>query len=159
MKFNTFVEIKKEFGFKLKISVPLLAVLLFLSIQQCFSQVDADNLTIEYRTISRGLYQKVTLDQTFIGYVRKSNVSTTDTLKMDGERWKRIVSLTKNIKLKELPYLKAPSEMRKHDGAAHAKLKIIVLGKVYESSSFDHGNPPETIRKLVGLITNIRGFD
>ena len=71
----------------------------------------------------------------------------------------RIVYLTDHLKLKDRPYIKASSEMLKYERAAHAKLKIIFMGKVYESSSFDHGDPPVAIRVLVGFITNIRAFD
>ena len=42
--------------------------------------------------------------------------------------------------------------LHEYDGAAHAKLKVFVNDKEYESSSFDHGNPPIEIKSLVEYI-------
>ncbi|MEZ2414975.1 hypothetical protein ACA086_08410 [Muriicola sp. E247] len=136
-----------------------IAIGMMLLVNFLFSQSNTKGIVIEYRTITKGSYQLLKLKNDMIVFTRKSGDKTIDTLRMDGKKWKRITDLIQTLKLKELPYLEAPAEKQKHDGAVHAKLKIIFMGKVYESSSFDHGDPPVAIRVLVGFITNIRAFD
>ena len=54
--------------------------------------------------------------------------------------------------LEDLNDYKAPTEKRFHDGAAIGKLKITYQGKTYESTEFDHGNPPVEIEKFVDKL-------
>lgn len=127
-------------------------IIVILFVNFSFSQSDPSSLAIEYRTLTRGSYQLLKLNESTVEVTQKSREKTIDTLKMDRKKWKRIVDMVQNMNLKELPYLEAPSEKRKHDGAAHAKLKIYFKGKIYESSGFDHGNPPDTIKELVEFV-------
>ena len=57
--------------------------------------------------------------------------------------------------IEQIPNLKAPTENRFFDGAAIANLKISYKGTIYESASFDHGNPPKEIEPLVKEILSI----
>ncbi|GMN05541.1 hypothetical protein MTsPCn5_09290 [Croceitalea sp. MTPC5] len=121
-----------------------------------FSQSSPSDLAIEYRTITRGSYQLLALSESRMVFTQKSRGKTIDTLKMDNQKWERITELVQTLRLKELPYLVAPSEKRKHDGAAHAKLKVYFRGQLYESTGFDDGNPPETIKELVELVVELK---
>jgi len=56
------------------------------------------------------------------------------------------------IDLGILPNLKAPTNERSYDGAAFAELKITLKGKTFETKSFDHGNPPMEIQKVVEIV-------
>jgi hypothetical protein len=51
-----------------------------------------------------------------------------------------------------LETLKAPTEKRFHDGAAIANLKVTYQDKSFQTEAFDHGNPPEAIKKIVDKI-------
>ena len=56
-------------------------------------------------------------------FINKGNYFVS-TVKISNKQWREIVNLADKIKLKELSSLKAPSEKRKFDGAAHAQLKV-----------------------------------
>ncbi|MBO0340680.1 hypothetical protein [Flagellimonas profundi] len=129
--------------------------ILFL-VNLSFSQYGTKNLEIAYRTITRGSYQLLELNEDFIIFTKKSAGKTVDTLKMDGKKWKAIAETVETLKLKEFPYLVAPSDRRKHDGTAHAKLKVYFRGQLCESTGFDDGNPPETIKELVELVEELK---
>ena len=120
--------------------------------QTVFSQEKLTDLKLEYQAISRGSFEKMTLTKDVMFYSDDRGKKTTATVNLSEKQWDKVNRLVNQIKLKELPYLKAPSDKRKYDGAAHAKLKVFVNDKEYESSSFDHGNPPIEIKSLVEYI-------
>jgi hypothetical protein len=64
------------------------------------------------------------------------------------------VGYFETIELDSLPTLKAPTEKRFHDGAAIANLDVSYKDKKYKTTSFDHGYPPEAIKKLVTKINS-----
>ena len=69
--------------------------------------------------------------------------------------WKILIADFEKIDLEQIPNLKAPSEKRFYDGAAIANLKIIYKEKIYESTSFDHGNAPSEIKEIVDKINDL----
>ena len=69
--------------------------------------------------------------------------------------WNNLMKVLKTVDVENIPSLKAPSEDRFFDGAAIGNLKITYNGTVYESQSFDHGNPPKEIATLVKEILSI----
>ena len=73
-------------------------------------------------------------------------------VKIADAEWQKIIEAFQKIHLEELPNLEAPSKKRFYDGAAIANLKITYKDKIYESASFDHGNAPSEIKKLVDKI-------
>ena len=68
------------------------------------------------------------------------------------EQTQELVDTFQEINLEDLSDYKAPTEKRFHDGAAIGKLKITYQGKTYESTEFDHGNPPVEIEKFVDKL-------
>lgn len=58
----------------------------------------------------------------------------------------------KNINLKAISTLKAPSERRITDGALHAEFNIKAEGKKFRSITFDAGNPPKELKTLEDLL-------
>ena len=123
--------------------------------QLVFSQEKIDDLSIEYEAISRGFYQKMKVNKEAFVFSEDRTEKKSNTVKISNKQWRKIVDLVDEIKLKELSSLKAPSEKRKFDGAAHAQLKVFYKNDLNESSNFDHGNPPVEIKKLVEYIINL----
>ena len=66
--------------------------------------------------------------------------------------WKALVDAFSKIKPERLPELVPPTEKRFYDGAAIAKLKITHNKMAYETTDFDHGEPPAEIRELVNRV-------
>lgn len=132
--------------------VTLILATVFLA-KSCDAQMneEMENTTIEYQAMSRGMYLNINVhsDDISITKARKGEAKTSKLAKAD---FKEIANLLRDIKVETLPDLKAPTDKRMYDGAAHATLKIINDGQVYETSSFDHGEPPAEIKKLIDKL-------
>ena len=74
-------------------------------------------------------------------------------MKTSPEKWDKPLSLVKKIDVSDLKDLKSPSNKRFSDAALSAQLTITTTVNKYESSDFDHGDPPNKIKKLVDELT------
>jgi hypothetical protein len=135
----------------------LFAVILwsvFLS-KSCEGQTKNDLKTavLEYTANTRGFYQKITIQNQMVSVSkdRNANVKPIETKISDAD-WKELVGYFETINLDSLATLKAPTQKRFHDGAAIANLKITYKEKSYQTGAFDHGVPPESIKKMVDKI-------
>ncbi len=130
----------------------LLIVMLFVG-EGCAGQTLADRKTvlIAYNASSRGLYRNIVVENQK-ATIAKSRGEQPVVTKITDADWKIVVTEFQKIALDSLSKLKAPTKKRFYDGAASANLKIIYKRKTYESQSFDHGFPPEKIKKLVTIL-------
>lgn len=110
---------------------------------------------VQYEAMSRGFFSKIIFENNQITVFSDRNDEGKSTVVMlTKEDISAISKLIKAVKLAELPNLKAPSEKRMYDGAAHANLIITSNGTVYTGSGFDAGNPPSAIEKLVTKLVS-----
>jgi hypothetical protein len=110
---------------------------------------------VEYEATSRGFFSKIIFENNQITVVSDRNNPEKGTVVMlSKEDVSEISNLIKAVKLNELPNLKAPSEKRMYDGAAHANLTITSNGTTYTGAGFDAGNPPSAIAKLVSKLVS-----
>ena len=137
-----------------------LFTVIFLSVflgKSCEGQTKNDLKTavLEYTANTRGFYQKITIqDQTIsVSKDRNGNVKPVAT-KISEKDWNELIGYFEAINLDSLPTLKAPTEKRFYDGAAIADLKVTYKDKTYQTEAFDHGYPPEAIKKLVDKINS-----
>jgi hypothetical protein len=70
--------------------------------------------------------------------------------------WLELNRLLKAIDLETFQKLKAPTDERLLDGAAHTTLSLIKGDVVYITPSFDEGHPPEKIDELVNKVLSIK---
>ena len=128
----------------------------FLS-KSCTSQTKNDLKTavLEYTANTRGFYEKITIqDQTVsVSKNRSDNVKPV-AIKISDKDWKELVGCFETIDLDSLATLKAPTEKRFHDGSAIANLEVMYKDKLYKTNSFDHGYPPDAIKKIVDKINS-----
>jgi hypothetical protein len=116
---------------------------------------DIETAAIEYVANSRGFYQKITVKKQMLTISSDRNgKEEAVSREISDADWVELVSYFKTIELDSLATLKAPTEKRFYDGAAIANLKITYKDKAYETSSFDHGFPPNKIKKFVNKITS-----
>jgi hypothetical protein len=137
--------------------VAMILLSLFLN-KSCEGQTKNDLKTalLEYTAGTRGFYQKITIQDQMIAVSKDRNGNDKPIeMKISDKDWQEIVGYFETIKLESLPTLKSPSEKRFHDGAAIANLKIFYKDKNYQTTSFDHGYPPEIIKKLVDKINSL----
>lgn len=133
------------------ITLLFLSVFMMKSCNQNKQSIDA--AVIEYTANTRGFYEKIIIKNKTISVNQdRDNESAAKVTKVSEEEWDHLDVYFKNLNLENMPNLVAPTEKRFHDGAAIADLKITYGGKVYQSQSFDHGNPPAPISKIVDEI-------
>jgi len=134
----------------------LVLLSLFLSIS-CSAQ-PKNNLkkaVLEYTASSRGFYQKITIENQMVTVSKdRKEIEKPIATKISAADWKELVGYFKTIPLDSLEMLKAPTKKRFHDGAAIAHFKVIYKDKTLETDAFDHGYPPEAIKKLVTKINS-----
>lgn len=132
----------------------LVLLSVFLS-KSCEGQTKNDLKTavLEYTANTRGFYQKITIQDQMVSVSKdRSGNDKPVATKISDKNWKELVGYFETIELDSLATLKAPTEKRFHDGAAIADLQVTFKDKTYQTTSFDHGYPPEAIKKLVTKI-------
>jgi len=130
--------------------------LLFLTIilgNNCQGQKNTDlaSAKVEYTANSRGLYNKIVVENKTVSVTETRNGKPVSNSLTDAQ-WNALINEFQKVNLEEIPNLKAPTQKRFHDGAAMANLKITYKEKTYESQTFDNGVPPEKIKNLVNTI-------
>ena len=109
------------------------------------------NAKLEYSANSRGFYNTTVIENKTVSFTNTRDGKPVFEFVTE-EQWKTVISEFQKVDLEEIPNLKAPTQKRFYDGAAMANLKITYKGKTYESQTFDHGFPPEKIKKIVNTI-------
>ena len=138
-----------------------LFTMIFLSLflgKSCEGQTKNDLKTavLEYTANTRGFYQKITIQNQMVSVSKdRSGTEKPVETKISDKDWKELAGYFETIELDSLPTLKAPTEKRFHDGAAIANLAVSYKDKTYQTEAFDHGYPPDAIKKL---ITKINSF-
>ncbi|MEO8253262.1 MAG: hypothetical protein ABI554_02660 [Flavobacterium sp.] len=132
--------------------------LLFLTIflgKGCDGDIKQNIKTAQlvYTAQTRGFSQEIIIEKKRVSITENRKAEAVKT-KIKNADWKELIALFEEVNLEEIKNLKAPTEKRFYDGAAIANLKITYEGKVYESQSFDHGFPPEGIKKIVNKINS-----
>ncbi|MEZ7498321.1 hypothetical protein QO200_06175 [Flavobacterium sp. Arc3] len=114
-----------------------------------------ESAVIEYTANSRGFYQKITVQNQMVTIsIDRRGLDKAVATKIADNDWEELVDLFSKIELDSLSKLKAPTEKRFYDGAAIANFKIKFQDKTYETTSFDHGFPPNEIEKFVNKINS-----
>jgi len=109
---------------------------------------------LEYEANTRGFYNKITAANQTIAVIKERDGKPTETKISDAD-WNELLSLYKSVNKEGLATLKAPSEKRFYDGAPIGSFRVITKENTFESSSFDAGNPPAEIEKIVNKLIAI----
>lgn len=115
------------------------------------SKIQEQDYVVVYSALSRGFFKEITINNSTIS-VQKNRNEEPNTQPCSDELWREISGRINRIDLESLTKLEAPTGKRLYDGAAHATLKIIVDGKTYTSSTFDHGHPPKEIATICNVL-------
>jgi hypothetical protein len=112
---------------------------------------ESENISFEYEATTRGNYRKIIARQDTIFTIKSRNGEAVEK-KLSRSDWNSMLDLLAKVDRTNIQNLKAPSEKRFYDGAMIAGLTVIYKQDTYRSASFDHGNPPKEIKKLVEKI-------
>ena len=110
------------------------------------------SLSITYKAATRGANFECVINQ------RHLETRSVGLDKKVGERiltpqeWKDITETINQIWLQDIPDLRPPSNNSTLDRDLIASLKIVKDNQIYESPSFDAGNPPIELQPLINKI-------
>ncbi|WP_299673029.1 hypothetical protein [uncultured Tenacibaculum sp.] len=130
----------------------LISVIILLSTVGCISQKDNQTSTISEVTFNahtRGAMENINLIDNTVTY---KDYNTTKTYSITKDKKEQLLDLIKNLELKSISELKAPSDKRATDAALHASLQIRTTNETYISSDFDHDNPPNELKPIIDLL-------
>lgn len=113
-----------------------------------------DDMTFIYSATSRGVYQKITINKKEI-FIEKKRGEVVRPKSYNDTIWNTLLKIARSIDIKNLSTLEPPTKDHQFDGAALARLTIINNRTLYETKSFDHGNPPKEITTIVKEILSI----
>jgi hypothetical protein len=137
----------------MKTAIALFLSLFMISSCACQKNTDMKTAVIEYEAQTRGMYQKVLVENQSVFVVKNRDEKPVE-VKISDEDWTVLTAEFEKLDLEAIPNLKAPTEKRFYDGAAIANLKITYKGKTYETKTFDHGFPPAEIKKIVKKLVS-----
>nr|WP_315170587.1 hypothetical protein [uncultured Flavobacterium sp.] len=130
-------------------------IFVFVIMSSCKSQKinDFSTSSITYTAQSRGVYLSVWMENQKVWVIKGRNEKPYEVV-LTAQEMKELEGAFSVLNLEKIPSLKAPTAKRLYDGAAIANLAIIASGTPYTSKSFDHGNPPAAIEKIVTLLVS-----
>ena len=139
----------------------LLSIFCFISLNtQCATKKinDYDKITTKkeavfiYKYYTRGFYKEHQISEekikTYLDYQKKEFTQKAVT-PID---WLKCLELLTEIDLAGFEKLEPPSGLRHSDKVQHAELTIKINNTTFKSRSFDHGNPPKDIKRLVNHL-------
>lgn len=115
-----------------------------------------ENSAITYEAFSRGTFINIHITTSTLTISEDRSLSEKNNFSLKTTDWDALNNLLKDIDLTKLESLKAPTDKRLYDGAAHAALTVKSNEHTYTTSSFDHGHPPKEIENLVNKVLSIR---
>jgi hypothetical protein len=116
------------------------------------AQKAEDNIALEYTATTRGMFNKVIIKKDTVVTIKDRDMKDIVTKKLSKAQWDGIVAALASVKLDEMQNLKPPSTKSHYDAAAIGGLQVIKNGVTYQSSGFDHGNPPAEIKDVVTKV-------
>lgn len=124
------------------------SILLLLVLNSCSAQKN-NTLILNYEAHTRGNSVIIRVDFKKLTF---TNFEGEKVYVLSDKNWKEIQNIVEKIDLNSIKDLKAPSTKSHTDAALIASLKITKSDKVFESSTFDHGNPPTKLKELVDKL-------
>lgn len=137
-------------------TIPLLFLVIFLG-KGCNSDLkkESENISFEYETLTRGSYNKIIVKQDTIFTIHDASMGEVTKAEISKKDWKELLNMLGKVEMNSIEKMKAPTNDRAHDGALHANLKVVYKDKTYQSDSFDAGNPPKEIEKIVNKVITV----
>ena len=157
--FLSFLIFNKEYDSTRK-SYPVTSIDKTTQLQPVSSKIVQDSImTISYTAQTRGTYKNVTVSQQQVTINNSRAKNPKITFPCSKDDWNEITRLLSNIDTSKLKDLKVPSTKSHYDGALGATLKLTVEGREMTSPTFDHGNPPTEVKRLINKLLSISNME
>ncbi len=129
----------------------IFTIFLTLFLAKSCTNDEFDTAIVNYEASSRGFYKKIKIEDKKL-YVTNERDGEPTEVSLSKKEWNELVDAFKEINLEGMASLKAPTDKRLYDGAAHANISITLKGKTYTTEGFDHGYPPIEIENLINKL-------
>lgn len=128
--------------------------LLFAFNQSCGQSLDDENEinSVTYSASTRGSSYQCTIDKMSIKIL--SNEESNER-RLSSKEWLAITTEINKISLIDFKNFEKNTNDSALDRSRIAKITILAKGKIYESTSFDEGNPPNELTKLLDIILTL----
>ena len=113
------------------------------------NQDDTKLESIKYQATTRGYNYECLIDKDSIKVVSSGIKDGSSLGTIQEKDWEAFKTMIKELDLSKISNLEAPSAKSHTDRAAVGSLQIVVGGEVYESATFDDGNPPDELQPLL----------
>ena len=140
---------------KMKIAAVVLLSLMMFKTCSKRDEIIMDITEIRYTAATRGYYYQVQVSPMVMQIRMERNTADEIMYRVDAENWDALLALIESIDLKKLESLQGNTALQAMDRSAYATLRVFTREKQFQSTPFDHGNPPEEIRSLVGAILEL----
>lgn len=115
-----------------------------------------EDINITYEARTRGFYEKTSITKDSIIFSNDRNLKEVVGSKCKAEDWNELLALLKEIDVKSLSKLKAPTNKHQVDAAAMATLSVKINDETFKTEIFDHGYPPKPISTLVNKVLSMK---
>lgn len=115
-------------------------------------------IKVEFQSLSRGYFEKVTITQDSLTIRKSENRGSAERViprSLSKKEWKSLLKDLSLVNLSEMPTLKSPTVKRTYDGARHSSIVIYTANNQYEHL-FDDENPHLELQALMNCIIHIR---
>ncbi|MBT8244336.1 MAG: hypothetical protein HKP48_05385 [Winogradskyella sp.] len=110
------------------------------------------DVAVIYEARSRGSAKYIYVSKVKIMLSQDLSLQKMDEYPCNAKDWEEVKKLLDDIERKAFQNLKAPTDKRLYDGAAHTTLSIKQGDVIYMTPSFDAGFPPKEIEELVNKV-------
>lgn len=118
-------------------------------------ETNSIDVKMTYETFSRGYFKSMSFENSQLTFSNDVNRKNIETLSITQNEWNELIEIVKNINLKALENLKAPTDQRLYDGAPHCTVSVTTNNETFTTPSFDEGFPPQEITSLVNKMLSI----
>lgn len=113
-------------------------------------------LGVTYKALSRGSFVYIHITKAQLSYSTDPGLKKLSHHNYDNQDWEDLSLLIDAVDKVTFEKLKAPTDKRLYDGAAHATLAIINGDTEIMTPTFDDGFPPKEIEDLVNKVLSIK---
>lgn len=132
----------------------LILMLFFIANGSCGSYGQRSDMAFNlvYTAKTRGASIEFFIDNDSISAITTGYGGLNGKRALKSDDQKKLVALIHSVEVENIHILSPPSHENTLDRALTAKVQIAINGTKYESSTFDHGNPPMELKPLINKI-------
>lgn len=131
--------------------------LLFSINVDCDQTIEKEQVlrSVTYSAMTRGSSYSCSIDSKSITVESNGELTQNKTVNIKLIDWKNLQKIVNDISLNAIGNFMSTTNNSTHDRVRIATLVIEADGEVYESESFDEGNPPSELKPLIDLMLTL----